>query len=34
MKKARAELPLAIEGKARAEWIRERQIEAVSKLLL
>ncbi len=32
MKKARAELPLAIEGKARAEWIRERQIEAIGRI--
>lgn len=34
MKKARAELPSGIEGKARGEWIRARQIEAVAKLLL
>ena len=32
MKKARTELPAGIEGKARGEWIRARQIEAVSKL--
>ena len=34
MKKARAELPAGIERKARGEWIRARQIEAVSKLIL
>ena len=34
MKKARTELPPGIEGKARGEWIRAKQIEAVSKLLL
>lgn len=34
MKKARSELPPGIEGKARGEWIRARQIEAVSKLRL
>ena len=32
MKKVRAELPAGIEGKARGEWIRAQQIEAVSKL--
>ncbi len=32
MRKARAELPAEIEGKARGEWIRARQVEAVSKL--
>ena len=34
MKKVRTELPPGIEGKARGEWIRAKQIEAVSKLLL
>jgi len=34
MRSVRAELPAGIEGKARGEWIRAQQIEAVSKLLL
>lgn len=32
MKKVRAELPPGIEGKARGEWIRARQIEAVGRI--
>ncbi len=32
MKKVRAELPAGIEGKARGEWIRARQIEAVGRI--
>lgn len=32
MKKARAELPAGIEGKARGEWIRARQIEEIGKI--
>ena len=34
MKKARTELPAEIEGKARGEWIRARQIEEISTLRL
>ncbi|MGD9666803.1 MAG: hypothetical protein AB7U31_05005 [Synergistaceae bacterium] len=32
MKKARAELPAGIEGKARGEWIRARQIEEIGRI--
>jgi hypothetical protein len=32
MKSVRAELPAGIEGKARGEWIRARQIEEIGRI--